>query len=49
MANHQSAIKAYKQSVKKNAYNTSRMSMIKTYIKKVEAAVKDGNKEQASK
>ena len=49
MANHQSAIKAHKQSIKKNANNTSRKSMIRTYIKKVEAAIAENNGQEAAK
>lgn len=39
MANHASAKKAYRQNLKNNAINKSRSSDIKTYVKKVEAAI----------
>jgi len=39
MAHHASAKKALRQNVKQNAINKSRSSDIKTFIKKVEAAV----------
>jgi len=43
MAHHASAKKALRQNVKHNAANKSRTSEIKTYIKKVEAAIADKN------
>jgi small subunit ribosomal protein S20 len=43
MAHHASAKKALRQSVKQNARNKSRSSDIKTFIKKVEAAIADKN------
>ncbi|MDF2965566.1 MAG: ribosomal protein [Rickettsiaceae bacterium] len=48
MANHSSAKKAYRQTVKKTLINKSRKSMIKTFIKKVESAINSGAKTEAS-
>ncbi len=39
MAHHASAKKALRQSIKHNAANRSRSSEIKTFVKKVEAAI----------
>ncbi len=39
MAHHASAKKALRQSLKQNAINKSRNSDIKTFVKKVEAAI----------
>jgi small subunit ribosomal protein S20 len=47
MANHSSAKKAYRQTVKRTLINKSRKSMIKTYIKKVESAINSGAKSEA--
>ncbi len=49
MANHASAKKAYRQTLKHTLANKSRMSRIKTFIKKVLAAIDTGSKEEASK
>jgi small subunit ribosomal protein S20 len=43
MANHESAKKAYRQNVKRASQNKSRMSKIKTFIKKVYAAIATGS------
>ncbi len=43
MAHHASAKKALRQNLKQNARNKSRSSDIKTFIKKVEAAIADKN------
>jgi small subunit ribosomal protein S20 len=43
MAHHASAKKAYRQTIKRAAANKSRSSEIKTFIKKVEAAVGAGD------
>ena len=48
MANHKSAKKATRQTLKKNLYNKSRVSAIKTYIKKVLKAIELGSKQQAN-
>lgn len=47
MANHESAKKAYRQNVKRAAQNKSRMSKIKTFIKKVYAAIASGSVQDA--
>ncbi len=47
MANHESAKKAYRQTVKRTLQNKSRMSRMKTYIKKVLAAVTAGSVTEA--
>lgn len=44
MANIKSAKKRAKQSKKSRQYNTGRRSMIRTFIKKVYAAITKGNK-----
>lgn len=49
MANHKSAAKAHKQSLARKSRNTSIISKIKTFIKKVEEALTSGNKEEAKK
>ncbi|MBP7190560.1 MAG: 30S ribosomal protein S20 [Rickettsiaceae bacterium] len=48
MANHASAKKAHRQTEKRTLENKSRMSRIKTFIKKVLAAIESGSKEQAT-
>lgn len=47
MANHRSAIKRHKQSLKKNLRNTAIKSTIKTIVKKVRESVK-GNDSTAA-
>ena len=47
MANHNSAKKAYRQTIKKTAVNRSRVSEIRTCIKKVLLAVESGIREEA--
>jgi len=47
MANHSSAKKAIRQTIKKTAVNKDRASKIKTYIKKVLVAVQGSSKEDA--
>lgn len=47
MANHTSAKKAAKQTVKKNLINKNRSSKIKTCVKKVAQAVQSGSAEEA--
>lgn len=39
MANHRSAIKAHRASLKRSKRNTQRVSRIKTFTKKLEAAI----------
>jgi small subunit ribosomal protein S20 len=47
MANHKSAQKRIRQTETRTATNRNRVSRIRTFIKKVEAAVTSGNKEAA--
>ena len=48
MANHASAKKACRQTEAKTLINKSRMSRIRTFIKKVTNAIESGNKEEAA-
>jgi len=48
MANHSSAKKAARQTIKKTLVNKSRTSAIKTFIKKVLYEINHGNKENAN-
>lgn len=48
MANHSSAKKAARQTVKKTLVNKIRASAIKTYVKKVLHEIDKGNKENAN-
>lgn len=48
MANHRSAEKRIRQTVERTARNRTRVSRIRTFVKKVEAAIGEGNKEAAS-
>ncbi|MGV2432541.1 MAG UNVERIFIED_CONTAM: 30S ribosomal protein S20 [Rickettsiaceae bacterium] len=48
MANHANAKKAHRQNLTRAAQNKSRMSKIKTFIKRVLAAVSSGSKEEAA-
>lgn len=47
MAQHKSAIKAHKQSLKRKERNISLLTSIKTFIKKVEQCISSGNTEKA--
>lgn len=47
MANHSSAKKAIRQTIKKTLINKNRSSRIKTYLKKVLQEVANGSKESA--
>jgi small subunit ribosomal protein S20 len=47
MAQHASAKKRYRQTLKRTAVNRSRLSRIRTFIKKVERAVASGDPESA--
>ncbi len=49
MANHKSAAKRARQTVKKNATNTHTKAGVRTIEKKVRAAVTSGDKEAAQK
>ncbi len=48
MANHDSAKKAYRQTIKKTLANKSRMSRIKTFVKKVLAEITGGSQDSAN-
>lgn len=48
MANHASAKKRAKQNPKRAKINTARKSRIKTFVKKIEAAILAGDKEAAA-
>lgn len=48
MANIVSAKKRARQSLKRRLHNASYRSMLRTHIKKVEIAIKGGNKEAAT-
>ncbi len=48
MANSASALKRARQSVKRNAHNASRRSMMRTYLKRVLKAITDGDKAAAT-
>lgn len=48
MANHASAKKAHRQTEKRTLENKSRMSRIKTFIKKVLAAIESGSRVEAT-
>ena len=47
MAQHASAKKRFRQTVKRTAINRSRLSRIRTFIKKVEQAVASGDPDSA--
>ncbi|MGH6945473.1 MAG: 30S ribosomal protein S20 [Geminicoccaceae bacterium] len=47
MAHHRSAKKRIRQTVKRTAINRTRISRIRTFIKRVEQAVEAGDPEQA--
>ncbi|MCO6431792.1 MAG: 30S ribosomal protein S20 [Deltaproteobacteria bacterium] len=49
MANHKSAIKRHKQSLKRRARNRNAKSSLKSSLKKVEEAIKAGDKAEAKK
>lgn len=48
MANSKSAKKRAVQSEKNRQHNASRRSMMRTFLKKVNAAIESGNKEEAT-
>lgn len=48
MANTSSAKKRVRRDQRKTNINISRRSRIRTYVKKVEAAIEDGNREAAN-
>lgn len=47
MATHKSAEKRIRQTAKRTAINRSRMSRVRTFVKKVEAAIAGGDKATA--
>jgi small subunit ribosomal protein S20 len=47
MANHPSAAKRHRQTVRRTAVNTSRTSRLRTFVKQVESAIASGDKEAA--
>ena len=49
MANHKSAIKQWRQSLKKNAINQKNKSVLRTQIKALRKAIQNSNKEEAQK
>lgn len=48
MANTASARKRIRQTERRNARNTARVSRVRTFVKKVETAIEAGKKEDAS-
>ncbi len=49
MANHASALKAHRQSQKRNANNTSNRSSLRTALKRFSQLIKAGKTEEAKK
>lgn len=47
MANHKSAVKRIRQTARRTAVNTARRSRVRTFIKKVDAAIEAGDKDAA--
>jgi small subunit ribosomal protein S20 len=47
MANHKSAEKRIRQTERRTAVNKARVSRLRTFVKKVEAAIEGGDKEAA--
>jgi small subunit ribosomal protein S20 len=47
MASHKSAEKRIRQTVKRTAINRSRVSRVRTFVKKVEVAIATGDREAA--
>ena len=48
MPHHKSAEKRLRQSEKRTTVNSSRMSRVRTYVKKVETAIETGDKKAAA-
>jgi small subunit ribosomal protein S20 len=48
MANHKSSEKRIRQTITRTALNRTRVSRIRTHLKKVEAAIASGNKTAAA-
>jgi small subunit ribosomal protein S20 len=49
MANHASALKAHRQSLRRNARNTSNRSSLRTALRKFAQVIKAGKAEEAQK
>jgi small subunit ribosomal protein S20 len=47
MANHKSAEKRFRQTVKQTAINHARITRVRTFVKKVEMAIAAGDKDTA--
>ena len=47
MANHASAAKRHRQTVRRAAVNDARTSRLRTFVKEVETAIASGDKEKA--
>ena len=47
MPHHKSAEKRLRQTAKRTAVNTARMSRVRTFVKKVETAIESGDKSAA--
>ncbi len=48
MANHRSAKKRIRQTIRRTAVNRNRISRIRTFVKSVEQAIESGDKEAAA-
>jgi small subunit ribosomal protein S20 len=48
MANHKSAEKRHRQTLRRTEVNRARVSRLRTFLKKVELAIASGDKTQAS-
>lgn len=48
MANHRSAKKRIRQTARRTAVNRNRLGRIRTFVRKVEAAIESGDKEAAN-
>lgn len=48
MANHKSALKSIRQIEKRTEIVRSRMNRVRTFVKKVQMAIQEGNKESAT-
>ena len=47
MANHKSAEKRHRQTLRRTEVNRARVSRLRTFLKKVELAIESGNKDNA--
>ncbi len=47
MANHKSAEKRHRQTLRRTEVNRARVSRLRTFLKKVELAIESGNKDTA--